>query len=144
MKRLTFYIGPIIGGIVFAIGLGISGMSEADKIVGFLDVFGRWQGELLAVMGGALLTYGILFRFITKMPKPLFEQTFKIPTRQDFDKRLVVGAILFGLGWGITGLCPAPGIVSIVSGKAHAIVFVIAMPLGMILGRSKLGENFLK
>ena len=132
-------VGPVLCGTLFAIGLGVSGMTEPKNIIGFLDVFGDWQGELLFVMGGAIVVYAVLSRFILKKAKPLFEASFLIPTRMDIDRRLIIGALLFGAGWGIAGLCPGPGIVSLMSWEMPAIVFMITMIVGMALGRSKIG-----
>lgn len=141
MKALQYGLGPFFGGVLFSIGLGVSGMTEASNILGFLDVLGNWQGELLFVMGGAVVVYAILYRMIVKRPKPLFGEAFSLPTRVDLDKRLIIGALLFGIGWGVTGLCPGPGLASLISGEPHSAVFVVTMVVGMLLGRSKFGQN---
>lgn len=143
MKTLRYALGPLISGILFAIGLGVSGMTEARYIIGFLDVFGDWQGQLILVMGGALVVYAVFYRLIIKGRKPLFEAKFSLPSQSALDRRLIFGAILFGLGWGLTGLCPGPGLVALVSGQAHAFIFVATMLMGMWIGRSQWGQNFL-
>lgn len=120
-------------GVLFAFGLGISGMTQPDKVVGFLDVTGNWQPALAFVMGGAILVHLIAYRLVPRMRNPLFEARFGIPTRRDLDPRLLGGAALFGMGWGLAGFCPGPGIVSLVSGSSNAVLFVIAMVTGMLL-----------
>ena len=138
-------VGPFVAGVTFALGLGISGMTESKNIIAFLDIFGDWQGELMLVMGGALLTYGICFQIISKKTKPFFESDFNIPADRTIDKKLLLGSLIFGLGWGITGLCPGPGIVGIVSGSMHAIIFCLMMLIGLFVGRTHLVEKlFLK
>lgn len=141
MKSFKYLIGPFFGGIVFAIGLGMGGMTEPTKIVAFLDVFGNWEPDLLFVMGGAVSTYAIFYRWVLKRKQPLFESSFSIPTSKAIDKRLILGSALFGIGWGMTGLCPAPGLVGLTSGATYALVFVGTMILGMLLGRSQFGQK---
>ena len=137
MKAIISGIGPFITGIVFALGLGISGMTEAKRIIAFLDVAGDWQADLLFVMGGALIVYAIAFRLITKRTRPLCDEKFYLPENKKIDPQLISGAALFGLGWGITGLCPGPGLVALISAKTHAIVFVATMVIGMKFARKK-------
>ena len=120
-------------GVLFALGLGISGMTQPDKVVGFLDVTGNWQPALAFVMGGAILVHLIAYRLVPRMPNPVFEARFGIPTRRDLDPRLLGGAALFGMGWGLAGFCPGPGIVSLVSGSSNAVLFVVAMTAGMLI-----------
>ena len=119
-------------GLLFALGLGISGMTQPDKVVGFLDITGDWKPELAFVMGGAILVHLIAYRLVPKMQKPLFEPKFGIPSRRDIDGRLVGGALLFGAGWGLGGYCPGPGLTSLVSGAWQPLVFVGAMLVGMV------------
>lgn len=119
-------------GLLFALGLGISGMTQPDKVVGFLDITGDWKPELAFVMGGAILVHLIAYRLVPKMQKPLFEPRFGIPTRRDIDGRLVGGAMLFGAGWGLGGYCPGPGLTSLVTGAWQPLVFVGAMLIGML------------
>jgi uncharacterized protein len=118
-------------GLLFALGLGIGGMTKPSKVVGFLDVAGDWDPSLAFVMGGALLVYAIVARVVLARPKPLFDETFHVPTRRDVDGRLVAGAVLFGAGWGLAGYCPGPALVSIASGQAAVVVFVVSMLIGM-------------
>ncbi|TVQ92410.1 MAG: YeeE/YedE family protein [Deltaproteobacteria bacterium] len=120
-------------GLLFALGLGISGMTQPAKVVGFLDITGDWKPELAFVMGGAIAVHLIAYRLVPRMSKPLFEPKFGIPSRRDIDGRLLGGALLFGAGWGLGGYCPGPGIVSLVSMTWAPLVFVGAMVLGMVL-----------
>ena len=131
MKWFRHGIGPLLGGMTFSIGLGMGGMTEPENIIAFLDVFGDWKPDLLFVMGGGLFTYGILYRFLRKRERPLFEERFYLPTRKDIDVRLIAGSALFGVGWGIAGLCPGPALVSLVSETLYSVVFVLAMIGGM-------------
>lgn len=129
LGRLAAIFGS---GLLFALGLGISGMTQPAKVVGFLDITGDWKPELMFVMGGAIAVHLIAYRLVPRMSRPLFEPRFGIPTRRDVDLRLVGGAVLFGAGWGLGGFCPGPGIVSLVSGQWQALVFVAAMLVGML------------
>ena len=131
------FFGPIVSGTLFSLGLGISGMTEPQNIISFLDISGEWDPTLLFVMIGAVSVYMTLFRFVIKNPRPLFEENFFIPPSQGIDKKFLMGSALFGIGWGLTGLCPGPGLVGLVSGSTYSLVFFTTMLLGMVL--SKLG-----
>ncbi|MGM0575440.1 MAG: DUF6691 family protein [Myxococcota bacterium] len=129
MPALTAFLS----GTLFAIGLAVAGMTQPAKVVGFLDVFGRWDASLAFVMGGAVLSYGVLLRLVTRRSRPVFGEVFGIPTRSDISSRLVAGAALFGLGWGLAGYCPGPGLTATATGSATPLVFVAAMVAGMFL-----------
>lgn len=129
-------------GVIFALGLGISGMTQVQVVRGFLDVLGDWNPALIGVMVGAILVHSIFFYFIKKRKSPLFDTKFYLPTRKDLDKRLLIGAAIFGLGWGWAGICPGPGIVAMTSGNQNIIIFVISLLAGMVL--FKLVEHKLK
>lgn len=120
-------------GLIFAIGLAISGMTQPGKVTAFLDIFGNWDPSLAFVMMGAIAVHAVLYRVIRQRPTPLLAPTFAIPTRSDLDLRLVGGAALFGIGWGLGGFCPGPAVTSLVSGNASVITFVVAMVVGMFL-----------
>jgi uncharacterized protein len=120
-------------GALFAAGLAVSGMTQPSKIIGFLDVFGRWDASLMFVMVGAIAVHFTAYRLILRRKAPLFETKFHLPTRRDIDLRLVLGAALFGIGWGLGGFCPGPGLVALGSGSVSAIVFVVGMTLGMLV-----------
>jgi len=122
-----------ISGIVFALGLGISGMTRPIKVIGFLDFFGNWDASLAFVMLGAIGVYFIAYRLSRKMPAPMLGRAFSIPKRTDLDARLIAGAALFGAGWGLSGFCPGPAITALASGAAPVAVFVAAMAAGIYL-----------
>lgn len=124
-------LAALIVGFVFAIGLGLSGMTDPANVVSFLDIFGDWNPSLIFVMGGALVVHTLLYRLITKRPSPVFASDFRIPKRRDIDRRLLVGSVLFGIGWGLAGYCPAPAITSLASLTLSPTVFVVSMLLGM-------------
>jgi len=123
----------LAAGILFGLGLVVSQMSNPEKVLGFLDVLGDWDPSLAFVMAGALLVTTIGYRMTTKYPRPLFDDAFQIPTNQQIDKRLAMGSVLFGAGWGLVGLCPGPAIVALTIGGLPVVVFFIAMAAGMAL-----------
>lgn len=120
-------------GGLFAVGLGLAGMTQPTKVVGFLDFLGDWDPSLAFVMVGGILTHMLLYRFIVKRPSPVLAGTFQIPTRRDITPRLVAGSALFGIGWALAGYCPGPGFVSAGSGGSNALLFLGAMVGGMVL-----------
>jgi uncharacterized membrane protein YedE/YeeE len=126
-------IAAFISGLIFALGLGISGMTQPAKVTAFLDITGNWDPSLAFVMGGAILVHAVLSRLIQRRTTPLFASTFAVPTRTDIDMRLVGGAVLFGIGWGLGGFCPGPAVTSLASGNTAVVIFVIAMLAGMYL-----------
>ena len=127
----------IVSGLVFGVGLGLAGMLQPAKVGGFLDFFGgAWDPTLAFVMGGAVVVYGVAHRLILRRATPLFEGRFHLPTRMDLDPRLLGGAALFGLGWGLAGYCPGPGLVSIATLGATQLTFVGTMIAGMLLFRA--------
>ena len=127
-------IAAFICGILFSIGLGISGMTQPQKVIGFLDVLGEWDPSLVFVMGGAVISYFILQLLIQRrFSKPMLGETSQIPSRKDLDRSLIFGALLFGMGWGLGGYCPGPAITSLGSGSVNAVLFVVAMAMGMLL-----------
>ena len=126
-------LAAFVAGVIFAIGLAIGGMTQPAKVAGFLDFTGNWDPSLMFVMGGAVMTHAILYRLIRQRPTPLFTATFFVPTRKDIDARLLGGAALFGIGWGLSGFCPGPAITSLASGQTPVLIFVVAMIVGMTL-----------
>ena len=127
-------IASFICGIIFSIGLGISGMTQPQKVIGFLDVFGEWDLSLVFVMFGAVLSYLILQLWIQRnFSIPVLGGSFQITTRKDLDRSLIIGALLFGSGWGLGGYCPGPAITSLGSGSLNALLFVVAMGIGMLV-----------
>lgn len=121
----------LIVGVLFALGLGLSGMTQPHIVRGFLDIFGQWDWRLMGVMIGAIGIHAITYRLIIKKPAPLLETKFHLPTKKELDAKLIIGAVVFGLGWGWTGICPGPAIVSLASGKMPFIIFVSSMLIGM-------------
>jgi uncharacterized protein len=120
-------------GIVFALGLGISGMTRPIKVIGFLDFFGSWDPSLALVIIGAIAVYFVAYRWSLEMASPVLAAEFSVPKRSDLDRRLIIGAAIFGAGWGLGGFCPGPAITSLASGAAPVMVFVAAMAIGMYL-----------
>lgn len=121
-----------VAGVVFALGLGLSGMTQPARVIGFLDVFGAWDPTLAFVMGGAMLVYIAMYRLAMGRRAALLGGALQIPTRRDIDARLVGGALLFGAGWGLSGFCPGPALTSLASGEARVGIFVAAMSAGML------------
>jgi len=119
-------------GALFGVGLAVSGMTMPSKVMGFLDVLGAWDPSLAFVMIGAIAVHAVAYRLITRRSSPLVDTRFHLPTRKDIDARLVLGAALFGVGWGLAGYCPGPGLVSAAGGAVPALVFVAGMTLGML------------
>jgi uncharacterized membrane protein YedE/YeeE len=107
-----------VAGLVFGVGLAVSGMTDPARVIGFLDPLRAWDPSLAFVVGGAIAAYAIAYRVILRRSDPWFDLRFHVPTRRDIDVQLVLGAALFGIGWGLGGLCPGPGIVAAASGNA--------------------------
>jgi uncharacterized membrane protein YedE/YeeE len=121
----------VLCGILFGAGLAISDMINPARVLAFLDVAGAWDPTLAFVMGGALIPSAAAYLIKNRMPAPVLEQRFHVPTNRTIDTPLVGGAVIFGLGWGLVGLCPGPAVAALVTLKWQAIVFVIAMIAGM-------------
>ena len=128
-------ISALIAGLLFGIGLSVSGMINPDKVIGFLDLAGNWDYALAFVMGGAVILNLVTFHFILKRKSPLLMANFDMPQRKEITPRLIFGAILLGLGWGLAGICPGPAVVNLVTLKTEAFVFVGSMLVGMVLFR---------
>jgi len=124
-----------ITGLIFGLGLLISGMANPAKVQNFLDLAGTFDPSLIFVMLGAVVVTFIGYRFVLRRPKPLFAERFFVPTLKDVDARLVVGAGLFGIGWGLSGFCPGPAITSLPLLAKGTLIFVPAMIVGIGLAR---------
>ncbi len=122
-----------LSGFGFSIGLALSGMTQPEKVIGFLDFTGDWDPSLMLVLLGAVVTYFIAQLFILKRDTSAFGDRFQLPTRRDIDLPLVAGAAMFGTGWGLVGFCPGPALVSSVTGNPQVLTFVLSMSLGMYL-----------
>ena len=124
-----------VSGALFGVGLAISGMTQPAKVLGFLDVTGPWDASLAFVMGGAVAVYALAYRLIRRRSGPLFDAEFHVPASKTIDPPLLVGAALFGIGWGLGGFCPGPALVSLGAAAPNAAWFVLAMTAGMLLQR---------
>lgn len=126
-------LAALLCGILFGIGLAISGMTDTAKVLGFLDLFGSWIPDLAFVMGGAVCVTLVSFRFILRRSAPLLSENFILPGNNAIDGRLLAGAAIFGIGWGIYGYCPGPAISALVYLDVKTVIFVVAMLMGMAL-----------
>jgi uncharacterized protein len=126
-------ISVLVAGLIFGLGLAVSGMTHASKVLGFLDVTGNWDPSLLLVLGGAVAVTVVAFRFVLRRHAPMLEEKFKLPTARHVDGPLVVGAAIFGIGWGISGYCPGPGIALLAAPGWETWVFISAVLLGAFL-----------
>ena len=135
--RLTL---ALLCGVLFGLGLAASGMTNTAKVIGFLDVFGAWDADLMFVMGSALITTAIGFALATQRTKPWFSERFFLPTKTAITPRLVTGAALFGAGWGLFGYCPGPALAALVYGSSVTVVFVVMMVLGLWLANRFVSE----
>lgn len=131
MPRTT---GALLAGMLFGVGLAVSGMVNPAKVVGFLDVAGgEWDPTLIFVMGGALFVTIPAYQVILKRPRPILEYRFALPTKSTLDGRLLGGAALFGVGWGLSGFCPGPAVIAMVTGLLPVFAFIGAMVGGMAI-----------
>jgi uncharacterized membrane protein YedE/YeeE len=121
----------LLSGLVFGLGLIVSGMANPAKVLGFLDLAGAWDPSLALVMVGAIAVAAMAFAVARKRTVSLLGAAMKVPTARDIDRRLVIGSVLFGIGWGVAGFCPGPALVALGMGHAKALVFVLAMLAGM-------------
>jgi uncharacterized membrane protein YedE/YeeE len=128
---LKSHLVAYLAGALFGLGLVLGGMTEPAKVVGFLDFLGDWDPSLAFVMLGAIGIHFVLFRLIMRRASPLLDTRFHMPTRREIDRPLILGSAIFGVGWGLAGFCPGPGIVCLGTGASAAIVFGAAMLLGM-------------
>lgn len=134
-QKLGNLASALASGLVFGMGMAISGMTNTERVQGFLDLTGQWDPTLAFVMGAGLLVTFIGYTFILKNPAPLFADTFSIPTRRDIDKALIFGAVLFGVGWGLVGYCPGPAIAGLSYGYSATLLFVPMMIIGLLLAK---------
>ncbi|MCC3861508.1 DUF6691 family protein [Pseudemcibacter aquimaris] len=132
MGKIVF---GFLAGLLFGIGLVVSGMSNPAKVLNFLDLFGTFDPSLMFVMGGAVVTVFIGYRLVLKRELPILSDAFQIPTRQDLDKNLIIGAAMFGIGWGIGGFCPGPAVTAITLGSEGIAYFFPAMIVGLMISK---------
>lgn len=131
-------VAALLSGLIFGLGLSLSGMLNPARVQGFLDVFGNWDPSLAFVLGGAVVVAFIGVRMAKRMDRPLLEDIFHLPANQKIDAPLIIGSALFGLGWGFGGFCPGPAIASLsvaalAGGVPQAVLFVVAMLTGMMI-----------
>ncbi|MBE0412697.1 YeeE/YedE family protein [Yoonia sp.] len=124
-------IASYIIGLIFGVGISISGMANPAKVLNFFDVAGAWDPSLIFVMGGAVVVTFIGYRFVLKRPAPMLEQKFQLPTRRDLDLPLIGGSAVFGIGWGIAGFCPGGALPALGTGKSEVFIFVAALLAGI-------------
>ncbi|MEQ8584988.1 MAG: YeeE/YedE thiosulfate transporter family protein [Thalassobaculaceae bacterium] len=122
-------------GLVFGLGIVISGMANPAKVLNFFDIAGTWDPSLIFVMGGALAVAAIGYRIVLRRPAPALADSFQIPTRRDLDLRLIAGAAIFGIGWGIAGFCPGGALPALGTGRIEVAVFVAAVVAGILAAR---------
>lgn len=130
-----FVLSALLAGALFGLGLAVSGMTDPGRVLGFLDVFGDFDPALLFVLGGAVATTTVLFRRVLKRDRPVLADSFALSQARRIDPTLVVGAALFGVGWGVAGYCPGPALAGLGVGSTEALWFVPAMLAGMLIHR---------
>lgn len=135
MRLITTYVI----GLIFGIGISISGMANPAKVLNFFDIAGSWDPSLMFVMGGALAVTFIGYRMVLVKAKPIYEKTFSLPTRQDLDLPLIGGSAVFGVGWGIAGFCPGGALPALGTGRPEVFLFVGAMLAGIFAARALRG-----
>jgi uncharacterized membrane protein YedE/YeeE len=139
----------LLSGLLFGFGLSLSQMIDRDRVLGFLDVSGAWDPTLLFVLGGAVGVTIIAFRFVLRLPQPIWATKFYLPTKKDIDLPLIIGAGIFGIGWGIAGYCPGPSVTALVLGIANPVLFLIAFIIGSLAcqwyaNRTSIGKQEIK
>jgi hypothetical protein len=126
-------LAALVSGLIFGLGLSLSGMLDPARARGFLDVTGTWDPSLAFVLGGAVIMAAIGYRLSLLSGRPLLDDRFRLPTKTKVDRSLILGSAIFGIGWGLAGLCPGPAVASLSLGLAPTILFVVAMLIGMVI-----------
>ncbi len=139
-------LAALVSGALFGLGLAISGMTDRFVVLGFLDLFGAFNPTLAFVLTGAVAVTAIAFRFVLRRPRPVFTAGFQLPAATAVDRRLLLGAAIFGIGWGLVRFCPGPALVGLAGGLRDALIFVPAMLAGsfshyLLERRAKIGEE---
>jgi uncharacterized protein len=141
VKRTVSLVAAALTGVLFGAGLLVSGMTQPARVIGFLDVAGGWDPSLVFVMAGAVAMYALAFRMIPRhRDNPWFSDGFHLPTHRDLDRPLLIGAALFGIGWGLGGVCPGPGLVAAGAGSGAGLAFLAAMLVGMFCYQRTIGR----
>ncbi|MGB0574385.1 MAG: DUF6691 family protein [Hyphomicrobiales bacterium] len=130
-----------ISGLIFGFGLALAGMLNPSKVQGFLDIFGVWDPSLAFVMGGGIMVNAIGYYFVLKRDKPIYAEKFTLPRTTNIDKNLLIGSTIFGIGWGLAGLCPGPVISNVLLQPQDAIIFLIIMVFGLSVGRRIINQS---
>ncbi|MEY4328972.1 MAG: hypothetical protein RL703_791 [Pseudomonadota bacterium] len=133
MNRIGQWVTAGLAGLLLGLGLLLSGMANPAKVVGFLDVAGPWDPSLGLVMGGGLMVGSVGFALLRKQPKTLLGEPLNLPVSRKIDRRLIAGSVLFGIGWGITGICPGPGLVLLGAGVPEGLIYMASLLAGMTL-----------
>ena len=128
-------IVALFTGLVFSLGLSLSGMTNPDRVLGFLDIFGSWDSALAFVLGGAVMVTVVMFRFVLKRTTPLLDKGFYLPVTETIDVQLVAGAVMFGIGWGLYGYCPGPALAAISYLQPSNGLFVVSLVVGTLGAR---------
>lgn len=134
--RIKQNLMALVSGLVFGVGLGVSQMIDRERVLGFLDLAGAWDPTLMFVLGGAVGVTMVTFRFVLRRKHPLFDDRFHLPLKTAIDRRLITGAALFGVGWGIAGYCPGPAIASLGLGSLNPLIFIVAFAAGSLLAQA--------
>ena len=134
-------VPALIAGVLFGVGLAVSDMVNPARVLGFLDLFGAWDPTLVFVMAAAVLASGLGYMISRRLSRPLFGSDFRIPQNRLLDRQLIGGAALFGIGWGLAGFCPGPGIAGFIYGLWQPWLFVASMIAGMLLERTYAGAR---
>lgn len=132
---MSLVLAAFLSALLFGVGLGVAGMTLPEKVIGFLDVTGHWDPSLAYVMVGAIAVHGVSYRWITNRESPMLTPSFQIPTKRQIDPKLILGSMLFGVGWGLAGFCPGPAIVGVVSGAPSVLIFSASMIGGVYMHR---------
>jgi uncharacterized membrane protein YedE/YeeE len=130
-----------ISGLIFGFGLALAGMLNPSKVQGFLDIFGVWDPSLAFVMGGGIMVNAIGYYFVLKRDKPIYAEKFTLPRTTNIDKNLLIGSTIFGIGWGLAGLCPGPVISNVLLQPQDAVIFLIIMVFGLSVGRRIINQS---
>lgn len=141
MSAVRRLLPPLLSGALFGAGLTVGGMVDPQRVRGFLDIFGAWDPTLAFVMGGAVIVMAVAWRLQRGMAHPVFAEKWSLPDRTDLDAKLIIGAAIFGIGWGIAGICPGPAVASLALVPAKVLPFVAAMVAGMALHRVTLDKT---
>lgn len=131
---MSFLVNLVLG-LLFGVGLVVSGMADPAKVLNFLDLFGTWDPSLAFVMGGAVVVAFAGYRLVLARDRPIIGGSFHLPTRNDIDARVIVGPAIFGIGWGLSGFCPGPALTALGLGASGTLAFVPAMIVGMWVAR---------